>query len=628
MVQTDEIRSQPLPLGATCLGGGQGVHFRVWAPHNHRVEVRLEDGPGAPAAHPLERDGDGYHQGVSSQAGPGTLYRYLLDDEGPFPDPASRLQPQGPHGPSQVIDPGDFRWTDHNWRGLELHGQVLYEMHVGTFTDEGSWSAAAQRLPDLVELGVTAVELMPVAEFPGHFGWGYDGVDLFAPYHHYGSPDDFRRFVDHAHELGLGVILDVVYNHLGPDGNFLGSFSPRYFSDSYETEWGDPLNFDGPDSGPVRAFFIENAERWIAEYHLDGLRLDATQSVHDAARTTPHILEEITRAARAAAGERSILIIAENEPQDATLVRPPERGGMGMDAIWNDDFHHSAIVALTGRTEAYYADHLGAPQEFVSSARWGFLYQGQHYVWQEKRRGSPAFDLPPSALVTYLQNHDQIANSGRGERIDRLASPARLRAMTTLLLLGPWTPMLFMGQEFASPSPFLYFADHNPELARAVREGRREFLAQFPSLASAEIPAPDDPETFRASRLVRTESQQAREMLLLHRDLIRLRREDPVISSRRDRGLDGAVLGANAFVLRYFGDGGDRLLLVNPGREMNFSPAPEPLLAPPSARGWTLRWSSEDPAYGGGGARAPEQDDGRWHLPAECAVLLAGSRAG
>lgn len=619
-----ETRSRPLPLGATWLGSDAGTHFRVWAPQRARVELQLESGPGAITPLPLERGGNGYHEATIPDLPPGSLYRYLLDGEGPLPDPASRFQPHGPHGPSQVIDPHSFRWTDHEWRGIDLHGQVLYEMHVGTFTDEGTWSAAAERLPDLVDLGITTVELMPVAEFPGRFGWGYDGVDLFAPYHQYGSPDEFRRFVDRAHALGLGVILDVVYNHLGPDGNYLGSYSPRYFSDAYGTEWGDALNFDGPDSEPVRAFFIENAERWISEYHLDGLRLDATQSVHDAARTTPHILEEITRAARAAAGDRSILVIAENEPQDATLVRPRARGGMGMDAIWNDDFHHAAIVALTGRTEAYYADYLGAPQEFVSSARWGFLYQGQHYVWQRKRRGAPAFDLPPAALVTYLQNHDQIANSGRGERIDRLASPARLRAMTTLLLLGPWTPMLFMGQELASPTPFLYFADHEGDLAAAVREGRREFLAQFPSLSSAEIPAPDDPETFRASRLIRDDSERARQALRLHRDLIRLRREDPVLSMRRDRGIDGAVLGANAFLLRYFGDREDRLLLVNPGREMNFSPAPEPLLAPGSSRGWTLRWSSEDPVYGGAGAPAPEQADGRWHLPAECAMLLAG----
>lgn len=617
-----------LPLGAILRPGG-GVDFRLWAPRHTRVELLLEGGPGAPASLPMEREPAGYHRVTVPNAAAGTRYRYRLGDDLRYPDPASRYQPEGPHGPSEVIDPRAFRWSDAGWRGISPQGQILYELHVGTFTRQGTWAAAARRLEMLAELGITAVELMPVAEFPGAFGWGYDGVDLFAPYHGYGHPDEMRGFVDRAHALGIGVILDVVYNHLGPDGNYLQQFSDSYFTDAYQTEWGDPLNFSGPGSGPVREFFIHNAAYWIAEFHLDGLRLDATQSIFDDATGEAHILTQITRAAREAAGDRSILVVAENEPQEAQLVRPASRGGMGMDAIWNDDFHHAALVALTGRTEAYYRDYLGAPQEFVSAARWGFLYQGQHYAWQGKRRGSPALDLPPHALVTYLQNHDQVANSGRGARISELTSPARLRAMTALLLLGPGTPMLFMGQEFAASTPFLYFADHEPALAARVREGRREFLKQFPSLADAELSAPEDPATFHRCVLDWTEREKHGHIYLLHQELIRLRRDDAILGRRRQRGPEGAVLGAEAFVLRYTDDAGDdRLLIVNLGRELHFSPAPQPLLAPPLNRRWGVLWSSEDPRYGGGGAPPPEGDDGEWHLTAECAMLLAPSHLG
>ncbi|HEX6925297.1 MAG TPA: malto-oligosyltrehalose trehalohydrolase [Longimicrobiaceae bacterium] len=613
----------PASLGATLLGGG-GTRFRVWAPARRLVEVVLEGGAGAPAVFPLRPQPGGYHQGDVPGAQAGTTYRYRLDEDLLRPDPASRFQPEGPHGPSQVIDPDTFRWSDSGWRGLDAAEQVYYELHIGTFTAEGTWRAAEEQLPELSQLGVTALEVMPVAEFAGAFGWGYDGVDMFAPYHRYGTPDDFRSFVDRAHGHGLGVILDVVYNHLGPDGNYLPDFSDSYFTDAYEAEWGDPLNFHGPGSAPVREFFITNAAYWIREFHLDGLRLDATQSVHDIHSGPAHILAEVTRAARAAAKGRSIVVVAENEPQHAELVRPEEEGGMEMDGVWNDDFHHSAIVALTGRTEAYYHDYLGTPQELVSSARWGYLYQGQHYAWQKKRRGRLAFDLSPFRFVHYLQNHDQVANSGRGDRIHRLTSPGRLRAMTAVLLLGQNPPLLFMGQEFAAESPFLYFADHKPELAAAVREGRREFLEQFPSLQRANLPDPADPATVAECKLDFTDRERNAHVYRLHRELLTLRRTDPVLAARRDQRPEGAVLGGSAFLLRYFGPLHDhRLLVVNLGREMRFSPAPEPLLAPPNEAGWKLIWSSEDERYGGGGAVEPEQEDGRWHLPAECAMLLA-----
>src|SRR6516162_8757457 len=321
-------------------------------------------------------------------------------------------------------------------------------MHIGTFAAEGSWGAAMGELPALAELGITCIEIMPVAEFPGRFGWGYDGVGLFAPTRLYGGPIDFRRFVDCAHALGIAVILDVVYNHIGPDGNYLKNFSPAYFSDHYDGVWGDAINFDGPDSGPVREFFIANAGYWIDEYHLDGLRLDATQEIFD--RSEDHILAAIVRQSRSAGRGRTIFIVGENETQEARLARAPDRGGYGLDALWNDDFHHSAMVALTGRREAYYSGYRGRSREFVAAAKHGFLYQGQRYQWQQKPRGTPALDLSAESFVVFLQNHDQIANSGTGERCHALTSPGRLRAMTAYFLLMPGIPMLFQGQEFGA----------------------------------------------------------------------------------------------------------------------------------------------------------------------------------
>ena len=606
-----------LPVGAEVAPGG--VHFRVWAPRRRTVEVVFD---GSTAAD-LDPEADGYFSGFVAGAGDGSLYRYRLDGGGAFPDPASRFQPEGPHGPSQVVDPSRFPWTDAGWQGLVREGQVIYEMHLGTFTPEGTWEAAARELPELAALGITVIELMPVSEFPGEFGWGYDGVDLFAPYHLYGQPDDGRRFVDRAHAVGIGVILDVVYNHLGPDGNYLKQFSEEYFTDKYKNDWGQALNFEGCE--PSREFFIANAGYWVDEYHFDGLRLDATQDVKDA--SAEHVLIAMGRRAREAAGGRSIYLVSENEPQDTKLIRPPEQGGYGLDALWNDDFHHSTLVALTGRNEAYYTDYRGTPQEMISLVKYGFLYQGQRYSWQKKRRGTSGLGLPPSAFIDFLQNHDQVANSARGERVHQLTSPGRFRALTALLLLGPGTPLLLQGQEFCASTPFLYFADHKPELAALVRKGRLEFLSQFPSLATPEtqagVPHPERRETFESCKLDFTERRTHAAAYALHRDLLRLRREDPVLRAQAAGWLDGAVLGPEAFALRFFGENaGDRLLLVNLGTDLPLEPVPEPLLAPLAGMRWDLLWSSEDPRYGGIGATAPEDGEGRWRLPGRAAVVL------
>jgi maltooligosyltrehalose trehalohydrolase len=609
------------PVGAEITEGG--VSFRVWAPARTSVRVVLDAG----GEHALAPEGNGYFSGVLP-AGAGARYRFRLDrDATLYPDPASRYQPDGPHGASQVVDSGSYSWKDASWRGARIEGQVVYEMHVGTFTPEGTWAAAARKLPLLKDVGITLVEMMPVNEFAGRFGWGYDGVDLFAPTRLYGTPDDLRAFIDAAHALGIGVILDVVYNHLGPDGNYLACFSKSYFTDRYENEWGEAINFDGPDAAGSRAFFVANAAYWIDEFHFDGLRLDATQSIHDA--SGEHVIAEIARVCRAAAGGRSIVLIGENEPQHTRLVRPPQGGGYGLDALWNDDLHHSAMVALTGRNEAYYEDHFGEPQEFISAAKYGYLFQGQIYAHQSKRRGTPGLDLAPAAFVTFLQNHDQIANSARGLRFHQLTSPGRARAMTALILLMPGTPMLFQGQEFFASTPFLYFADHKPELAALVRQGRREFVGQFPSIGDEamlrQLHAPEDPATFEACRLDWGEFERNRGIVDLHRDLLRLRREDPVLSAQRQGAVDGAVLGPEAFVLRFSGlDGDDRLLLVNFGRDLNRRSLPEPLVAPPDARTWRTIWSSENPAYGGTGTPPIEAEEG-WHLPGQSAILMSAA---
>jgi maltooligosyltrehalose trehalohydrolase len=609
------------PIGAEVLGRGR-THFRVWALRRRSVAVVVE---GAGTID-LTAEGNGFFSGEVA-VGPGALYRYRLDDDPTlYPDPASRFQPHGPHGASEIVDPRAFAWTDDRWPGAEPPGRVLYEMHVGTFTPEGTWQSAMQQLPRLADVGVNLLEVMPVAEFPGRFGWGYDGVDLFAPFHLYGRPDDFRAFVDRAHALGLGVILDVVYNHLGPAGNYLPFFSPAYLSDRHSTEWGDALNFDGPDSDPVREFVTTNAAYWIEEFHLDGLRLDATQSIFDDS-PDEHILTAIARSARQAAGQRRIVLVAENEPQHAHLARPVEQGGLGLDMLWNDDFHHSARVALTGRAEAYYSDHRGQPQELLSAIKYGFLFQGQFYSWQEKPRGTPALDLPPWAFVFFLDNHDQVANSGPSRRTQALSHPGAYRALTALLLLAPGTPLLFQGQEFASSAPFCYFADHEPKLARKVGTGRLAFLRQFPSLNRADldrqVPAPYSAEAFQRCKLDPSEADRHPWAVALHRDLLHLRRQDPTFRVQRHRGVDGAVLGPAALVLRYFGatPETDRLLLINLGVDTTGT-LPEPLLAPAAGRRWRLLWSSEEPRYGGSGTPALNLD-AEWSIPGQAALVFA-----
>ena len=637
-IATEEPARRHYPIGVEIAPDGS-IHARVWAPRRTAVAfVELSTDGATTAITELDPEGGGYFSGTVTTSRPETLYKFRLDDSVEVPDPASRYQPRGPHGPSQLIDAGRYKWRDSGWRGPTLESAVIYELHVGTFTSEGTYRAASKHLAELADLGVSVIEMMPVAEFPGRFGWGYDGVCLFAPFHNYGHPDDLRAFIDDAHAHGIGVILDVVYNHLGPDGNYLREFSEHYFKGT--TEWGEALNFDGEDSGPVRELFASNAAYWTEEFHFDGLRLDATQQIFDTSR--PHIVSVTARRVREAATDRSTIVIAENEPQRGDLVRNPKAGGYGLDALWNDDFHHAALVALTGRDEAYYSGYRGTAQEFVSVAKYGFLYQGQWYRWQNGRRGRPAFDLPAPRFVNFTQNHDQVANAAFGLRLHQLSSPAANRAITALLLLLPQTPLLFQGQEFLASSPFLYFADHTPDLAQLVRHGRAEFLGQFAHVATPEVtsrlPDPSNESTFTRCKLnwsERSGDANAWHVALV-RDLIRLRRMDPTLRRQgvhdpenSDGGvlarvIDGAVVSDSAFVLRYFGERRDldRLLVVNLGARLHAEPLAEPLVAPPTDTLWRPMWSSEDPVYGGAGTPPLDSDDGGWWLPAQSTVLM------
>lgn len=620
-----------LPVGAEFLSDGT-VLFRVWAPNCRQAELIVASPAGAgndPVTLELEPEGAGYFSGFAAGLEAGTRYGFRLDGNSRIlPDPASRFQPDGPEGLSQIIDPSRFRWTDGGWRGVEAAGQVVYEMHIGTFTRGGTWNAARAELRELARIGMTVLEIMPVAEFPGRFGWGYDGVNLFSPTRLYGSPDDFRRFVDEAHSEGLGVILDVVYNHFGTVAHTIPAFSTYFRSETYENEWGDSINFDGDFAQPVRDFFLANARYWIEEFHLDGLRFDATQAIHD--KSEDHILTALVETVRKAAGPRQTYIVAENEPQQVRTMRSARLGGHGMDAAWNDDFHHSATVRLTGHNEAYYSDFVGSSEEFLAVLKRGFIYQGQLSQWQKNPRGTPTTGLPATAFVNFLQNHDQVANSGLGERIDRLTSAGRLRAMTALWLLAPQTPMFFQGQEFASSAPFLYFADSRGEQSERVARGRLQFLEQFPSLATPEarsrVAEPADPSTFERCRLDFSERESHGHYYALHIDLLRLRREDPVFRRQRSDLLDGAALSPGCFLVRFFGENGDdRLLLVNFDRDLKLSPVAQPLLAPPMDATWEVFWTSNQPEYGGVSTPPLEAEAG-WHIPGECTVVLRAAR--
>jgi maltooligosyltrehalose trehalohydrolase len=536
----DRVGAWTPSLGAVPRDGG--ISFSVWAPEARHVEIVLERDTTTECCPLLPRpDGmfEGWHHDVPS----GTRYRVKLDGGEALPDPASRHQPEGPFGPSAYIDPTLFEWTDGGWRGVSRDELVIYELHVGTFTPEGTFAGVESRLPYLASLGVTAIELMPLAECAGTRNWGYDGVDLFAPYHHYGAPDDLRHLIDAAHRHGLAVLIDVVYNHFGPDGAFLLTYSKSYLSTGEQGPWGAIVNLDGDHCKQVRAFLIENALHWIHEYHADGLRVDATHTLVD--RGHPHFLAELCAEVKAST-DRPVIMLAEDERNLATLLHAPPRG-FGFDAVWADDWHHQMRVALSGEQEGYFADFQGTAADIAETIRGGWFYAGQRTITTRQPRGTDPSGLTPSQFVFCLQNHDQIGNRALGDRLHHTIAPSAWRAASVALLIMPQVPMLFMGQEWAASTPFLYFTDHKPDLGAAITEGRRGEFAAFAAfadpIARAAIPDPQDPESFARSRLVWDERAAPMQAGVerLYRATLQLRMREPSLRDPR-APLDAYVL--------------------------------------------------------------------------------------
>ena len=543
--------------------GPSGVRFRVWAPTATHVQV-VPDGSSPPFS--LAKGADGYFTGDSTALSTGDRYRYLVDGRGPFPDPASRFQPEGVHGPSQVVDPSRFTWTDASWPGITPADLVIYELHVGTFTAEGTFASASALLPDLAALGVTAIELMPVADFPGARGWGYDGVDLFAPARCYGSPDELRRLVNEAHRHGLAVLLDVVYNHLGPDGNYLAQFSPFYFSPTHRSPWGPAINLDGEQSGPVREFLIENALCWVHEYHLDGLRLDATHHLFDDGPR--HILAELSARVRASVPDRPIHLIAEDPRNRTALLRGDDEGGYGLDAIWSDDFHHELRRYLTGDDEGVFRDFRGSLADLATTINDGWLYRGAYSIHRQYQRGTDPAGISPRQAVFTLQNHDRIGNRALGERLNHQVDLAAYRAASALLLFLPATPLLFMGQEWAACAPFLFFTDHEEELGRKIKEGRRHEFRQYAAFADPDrhewVPDIQAESTFLACKLDHRERDREprASTLRLYRALLGLRRSEPALRLNRPRAHRAVALATDTLLVLRHADDGTALALV------------------------------------------------------------------
>ena len=549
-----------LPQGAEI--GPAGVRYRVWAPQRKIVVVELRDGgDNVRRDVPLTRQPDGYHHGIDPDGTAGDLFKFRIDDRGSFPCPASRWQPLGIDGPSMVIDPTQFRWSDHAWSRPEFRDLVIYELHTGTFSLEGTFRGALAKIPFLKELGITAIELMPIADFPGEHNWGYDGVRLFAPARCYGHPDDLRLLVDTAHNHGIAIILDVVYNHFGPAGNYLREFSPFYFESGHHTPWGDAVNFGGAHSQPVRDYFASNIVYWMDEFHIDGFRLDATHAIFD--DSPKHILQQLAETVHARGG----YLIAEDERNDARLIASPECGGYGCDAVWADDFHHSIEVA-TIDLSTYAEDFAGNARELADLLEHGWAYRGQVAPRTGSVRGSECRHLAPERFIYCISNHDQVGNRAFGERLHHMVSPETARAAATLLCLSPYTPLLFMGQEWAASAPFLFFTDHDEELGRAIEEGRRrEFALIFESARQneREIPAAQSAETFRRSKLDWSERTLGAHAgtLALYRELLWLRGKDRALRPRCREDFGVTLLTSDILTMRFRGEASEWLLLVD-----------------------------------------------------------------
>ena len=583
-----------LEFGATPLG--DGVRFRVWAPRARAVDVRLA---GRDRPIPMVRGEDDVFETTVPGVGAGTDYQYVIDGERARPDPVSRWQPHGVHGASRVVDPSGFEWSDAAWRGRPLKELVFYELHCGTFTEQGTFEAVIARLGHLKELGVTAVELMPVGEFPGARNWGYDGVHLYAPQSSYGGPVALKTLVDACHRAGLAVVLDVVYNHVGPEGNYLGEYGP-YFTSRYRTPWGDAINYDGPGSDGVRRFVIDNAVYWVTEYHIDALRLDAIHGIFDF--SAQHVLEEMAVAVHATADRagRHIWLVAESDLNDVRIIRPRDLGGYGLDAQWSDDFHHSLHTTLTGATRGYFSDFAGL-RDLPKAIANGFVYDGRRSRFRERRHGSCSAPRPGEQFVICQQNHDQIANGSGGARISQLMSPDGQKLGAALLVCSPNLPLLFMGQEYGELAPFFYFTSHgDAALIEAVRRGRREEFLSFDW--AGDFPDPQAERTFYASRLDWSllERPVHASLLRFFHDLLALRRaRAPLNNCRKDLTQVSSSERDQWLVVERGDPSGQRALCV-----FNFRAEPNAVPLRPATHAWRLDIDSASPSYGDPGGDA------------------------
>jgi maltooligosyltrehalose trehalohydrolase len=614
------VRKDLLPQGAELVA--EGVRYRVWAREARQVEALVWTADEPPRIVPLALDASGYFHGLDHQGERGDLYKFRLDGAQDYPDPASRYQPEGVHGRSQVIDPRQFQWHDLEWTTPPFRDLVIYELHVGTFTPDGTFLAAIDKLPHVRDLGATAIEIMPVAAFAGERNWGYDGVAIYAPAHSYGHPDDLRALVDAAHGLGLSVILDVVYNHLGPDGNYLGAYAPGYIDEARKTPWGGALRFDDPDYRPLRALFVANPLYWRDEFHIDGFRLDATHAILD--ESPRHILEEITSAIHDHGG----FAIAEDSRNDSRVLIPIEENGLGFDALWADDFHHTLRVSNTRENEGYLGDFTGTLPEIVETLRNGWFYRGQYSQNKGGRRGSECRHISPRKFVHCISNHDQAGNRAMGERINHSISREAYLAASALLCLTPYTPMLFMGQEWGASTPFIFFTDHNEELGKLITTGRREEFKDFASFSSeaarARIPDPQDPKSFKDSRLVWDEVRDKKKSMTLelYRKCLALRRSEAAFrpASRETWYVQALEMGAGA--LRFKGAASDWLVLFDLQGGHNGPLAEEWICKPRGPGGWTVVLSTNEKQFGGTGVCAFDSATNQAHFDQPELVVL------
>ncbi|MBI4334925.1 MAG: malto-oligosyltrehalose trehalohydrolase [Chloroflexi bacterium] len=590
MTERDYLRSQ-------YLGDGR-CRFVAWAPAAETVEVHVVS-PGDMLV-PLEKDAKGYCSATVEGVGPGTLYFYRLDGAGEYPDPASRCQPQGVHGPSQVVASG-FLWDDAGWRGIPFREYVIYELHVGAFTSEGTFEAAIPFISGLRELGITALELMPVARFPGGRNWGYDGVYPFAVQDSYGGPAGLKRLVDACHKEGMAVILDVVYNHLGPEGNYFEQFGP-YFTDRYQTPWGKALNFDGPHSDEVRRFFVDNAHYWFTEFHVDSLRLDALHAILDfSPRPFLEDLAASVKALRVSLG-REIFLIGESDANDRRLLRSPRCGGYGLDAQWNDDFHHALHVLLTGEKSGYYRDFVRLRQ-LEKAFREGFVYSGQYSLYRKRRHGSSSKDIQADRFVVFIQNHDQVGNRMLGTRLSQLVSFDKQKVAAGVVILSPFIPLIFMGEEYGETAPFQYFVSHSdPALIEAVRQGRRHEFAAF--RWQGEIPDPQDEATFLRCKLDHGLRDAGHHRVLegYYRELLRLRKETPALCSLSKENMEvKAFEDARLLYVRRRKNSTEAVLVSN------FADRTTAVELPFPAGRWRKSLDTADEKWLGGGSRLPDE---------------------